>query len=72
MLNLPINEIVDRLCEDATSEYGWLSDDLYKTAVPHSECGTVYVDRSGNIDLYALMELIERTVNGMETRHDTD
>ena len=54
----PINEIVDRLCEDSTNEYGWL--------------GTVHVDRSGNIDLYALIELIERTVNGREFRHDTD
>lgn len=54
----PINEIVDRLCEDATNEYGWL--------------GTVHVDRSGNIDLYALIELIERMVNGREFRHDTD
>lgn len=66
MLNLPINEIVDRLCEDATDEFGWLSDGLYKTAVPHSGEGTVYVDRSGSIDLYALISLIEQTVNEME------
>ncbi|MFZ3412074.1 hypothetical protein [Bifidobacterium adolescentis] len=66
MLNLPIYEIVDRLCEDATDEFGWLSDGLYKTAVPHSERGTVYVDRPGNINLYALMGIIEQTVNEME------
>lgn len=66
MLNLPINAIVDRLCEDATDEFGWLSDELYKTAVPHSEEGTVYVDRSGSIDLDALISLIEQTVNEME------
>lgn len=66
MLNLPINEIVDRLCEDATNEYGWLSDDLYRTAVPNENAGTVSVGQSGNIDLYALISLIEDTVNEME------
>lgn len=29
----PINEIVDRLCEDATNEYGWLGDGLCETAL---------------------------------------
>lgn len=62
-VNFPYMEIAEKLYEDATDKYGWLSDDLYKTAQPNlNGPGSIYVDQAGSIDLYALLSIVEDMV----------
>lgn len=62
-VNFPYMEIAEKLYEDAVDQYGWLSDDLYKTAQPNlNGPGSIYVDQAGSIDLYALLSIVEEMV----------
>lgn len=62
-INFPYMEIAEKLYEDATDEYGWLSDGLYETAQPNlNGPGSIHVDQTGSIDVYALLSIVEEMV----------
>lgn len=62
-INFPYMEIAEKLCEDATNEYGWLSDGLYEDAQPNlNDSGSIHVSGDGSIDLYALLSMVEEMV----------
>lgn len=66
MRNFPTDRIVEMLCEDAISEYGWLSDGPYETAEPDEDTGTITLGNGDSIDLYALVSVVREAVEETE------